>query len=194
MNRVLTFAMAVVLGFTTTACLPVTTSSPLGPAGSKPDPLLTGMWKGKAGESQSVTYLTFFPQSDGTLKIVMMMPPAVNEDGGWMVFQARSVRLGFYQYLDAKEVDDGGKPPDARLAHIPVLYHLSGDGFLVLTLIDDSAAREAIRNGKIAGTIERGEYGDVTITADPAAVDGFLGSDAGRALFKKPFAILARVK
>ena len=194
MCRVIKSALVVVVAIAATACLPVTTSSPIGPALSKPDPLLTGMWKGKVGESRAIAYLTFFPQSDGSLKIVMLMPPAANEDGGWMIFQARSVTLGSNQYLDAREVDDGGKPPDARLAHVPVLYHVSGEGLLVLYLVDDAAAREAIQKGAIPGTIERGDYGDVTITADPAALAAFLRNDAGRALFKKPFATLERVK
>lgn len=194
MHRVLKFALAVVAGFAATSCLPVTTSSPIGLAGSKPDPLLTGMWKGKVGESRAITYLTFFPQSDGGLKIVMLMPPAASEDGGWMVFQARSVSLGSYQYLDSRQVDDGGKPPDARLAHIPVLYHVTGDGLLVLYLMDETAAREAIQKGEIAGTIGPGEYGDITLTADPVALDALLGSDVGRGLFKKPFAMLEQDK
>jgi hypothetical protein len=194
MHRVLKFALAMVVGVAATACLPVTTSSPIGPAASKPDPHLTGMWKGKVGESRAMSYLTFFPQTDGTLKIIVLMPPAANEDGGWMVFQARSATLGSYQYLDAREIDDGGKPPDARLAHVPVLYHASGDGFLVLYLMDDAAAREAIQKGEIAGTIGQGEYGDVTITAGPAALDTFLRGGAGRALFKKPFAMLEQLK
>jgi hypothetical protein len=193
-RRILKFALAIFVVVAATACLPVTTSSPIVSAGSKPDPLLAGMWKGKVGESRAMAYLTFFPQSDGTLKIVMLMPPATNEDGGWMVFQARSVTLGPYQYLDARQIDDGGKAPDARLAHIPVLYHVSGDDLLVLYLIDDAAAREAIQKGDIAGTIEQGEYGDVAITAGPGALDAFLGSDPGRALFKKSFAVLERVK
>ena len=194
MHYVVKFALAVVVGFAATACLPVTTSSPISPAVSKPDSVLTGMWKGKVGETRAMSYLTFFPQSDGALKVVMLMPPAANEDGGWMVFHARSVTLGPYRYLDARQIDDGGKPPDARLAHVPVLYDVSGEGVLVLYLIDEAAAREAIQKGEIPGMIERGEYGDVTITADPAALAAFLRSDTGRALFKKPFAMLERVK
>src|SRR5947209_9874253 len=188
-------AFAALLGVAVTPCLPVTTSSAIGTsAAMTPDPVLTGMWKGKVGGSGAFTYLTFFPQRDGALNIVMLMPPAASEDGGWMAFQARNVTLGSHEYLDAKQIEDGGKPPDARLAHIPVLYHLGGDGILVLYLMDDGAAREAIQKGKIAGTIQRGEYGDVTITAAAAALDAFLASDAGRALFKKPFAILERLK
>ena len=117
MRRVVKFALAVVVGVAATACLPVTTSSSIGPAVSKPDPVLTGMWKGRVGETRAMSYFTFFPQSDATLKVVMLMPPAANEDGGWMIFQARSVTLGSNHYLDARQIDDGGKPPDARLAH-----------------------------------------------------------------------------
>jgi hypothetical protein len=76
---------------------------------------------------------------------------------------------------------------------MPVLYRISADGSLALYLIDEKAARAAIEKGALAGTVEPGEYGDVTITAGPAALDTFFASAAGRALFMKPIGILQRV-
>lgn len=152
------------------------------------------MWKGRFGTSATAAYITFFPQKDGSMTIVMLGPPGAGDDGGWMVFAARSAKLGSYQYLDVRQTDDGGKPPDPKLAHVPVLYRISDDGYLVLWLVDEAAARKAIQSGRIAGKVEPGSFGDVKLTATPAALDAFLGSAAGRALFTKPLTVAARVK
>jgi hypothetical protein len=151
------------------------------------------MWKGKVGSSANA-YLTFYPASDGTVKIVLLAPPGADDEGGWMVFEARPVALGANTYLDTRAVDDGGKPPEPKLTHVPVLYRVNGDGSLIVYLIDEAAARDAVSAGTIAGTVEPGDFGDVTITAAPAAVDALFASNAGRALFTKPLGILQRVK
>jgi hypothetical protein len=175
-----------------TACLPVSSSSPLGTTVSPtPAPLLTGMWKGRLGTSASAAYITIYPAHDGMRKIVVLAPPAPGDEGGSMVFEARAAMLGRNTYLDAREIDDERKAPKAK--HVPVLYRINGDGFLVLYLIDEKAARMSIEKGAIAGTVEAGEFGDIRITADPATLDRFFASNAGRALFTRPLGILQRV-
>ena len=177
-----------------TACLPVTSTSPIGAtAGYKADPQLTGMWKSQAGDSGSIGYFTFFPQKDGSFKVILLDPPAPGDSGSWMGFEIHAARLGSYQYMDVRETDDGGKPPDPRLAHVPVFYHVGENGSLVLYLMDEDAAKAAIKAGKISGRVESGDFGDVTLAAAPAALDALLGTTAGRALFTKPFATLQRV-
>jgi hypothetical protein len=194
MHPLLRISAAVALAAALSSCLPVTSSSPLGTTvAATADPKLTGMWKGKVGSAANA-YMTFYPERDGTMKIVLLAPPAADDEGGWMIFAARATVLGSNTYLDARAVEDGGKPPDPKLAHVPVLYRVNGDGSLVLYLIDEAAARGAIGKGKIAGTIEPGDQGDVMLTADPAALDAFFASDAGRALFTSPLAVLQRVK
>ena len=177
-----------------TACLPVTSTTPIGTtAGYKPDPQLTGMWKSQADSSGGIGYFTFFPQNDGSFKVILLDPPASGDSGGWMVFEIHTVRLGAYQYMDARETDDSGKPPDPKLTHVPVLYRVGEDGSLALYLMDQDAAKAAIKTGKISGTAEQGDYGDVILSAAPAALDAFLGTAAGRALFTKPFVTLQRI-
>ena len=177
-----------------TACLPVSSSSPLGTTVSPaPAPLLTGMWKGSLGTSASPAYIAIYPGHDGLRKIVVLAPPTSSEEGGLMVLEARAAMLGGNTYLDAREVDDEGKAPEAKVAHVPVLYEISADGHLALYLIDEKAARISIEKGAIAGTVEPGEFGDVRITADPAALDRFFAGNAGRALFTTPLGILQRV-
>jgi len=175
-------------------CLPVTSSSPLGTTvAATGDPQLAGMWKGKLGTSAGVAYVVFYPGKDGVQKIVMLAPPTADDEGGWMVFEARAAKLGANTYLDARELEDNGRQPEAKLGHVPVLYKANGDGFLALYLIDEPAARAAIARRALAGTVEPGEYGDVTITADPAALDAFFSGSAGRALFDKPLGTFQRV-
>jgi len=176
-----------------TACLPVSSSSQLGTTVSPaPAPLLTGMWKGRLGTA-SAAYIAIYPAHDGMRKIVVLAPPTPNDEGGSMVLEARAAMLGGNTYLDAREIDDGRKAPEAKLAHVPVLYRISGDGFLAIYLIDEKAARMSIEKGAIAGTVEPGEFGDVRITADPVTLDRFFASNAGRALFTRPLGILQRV-
>jgi hypothetical protein len=177
-----------------TACLPVTSTSPIGTtAGYKADPQLTGMWKGQTDDSGSIGYFTFFPQKDGSFKVMLLDPPASGDSGDWMAFEIHTARLGAYQYMDVRETDDGGKPPDPRLAHVPVLYRVGENGSLVFYLMDEDAAKAAIKAGKISGRVESGDFGDVTVAAAPTALDALLGTAAGRALFTKPFATLQRI-
>ena len=177
-----------------TACLPVTSTSPIGTtAGYKADAQLTGMWKAQSGDSGSIGYFTFFPQNDGSFKVVLLDPPISGDSGGWMVFEIHTARIGAFQYMDARETDDTGKPPDPKLAHVPVLYRAGENGSLVLYLMDEDAAKAAIKSGKISGTVEQGDYGDVILSAAPAALDALLGTAAGRALFTKPFVTLRRI-
>ena len=54
--------------------------------------------------------------------------------------------------------------------------------------------RDAIKSGKLKGTIEQGDFGDVAITAAPGELDAYMASPAGRALFTKPLVVLKKVK
>lgn len=194
MCRLVFLVALVVLEMLVSGCLPVTTSSPLGSTVSAASaPQLTGMWKGKFGSTKGPAYIAFYPGRDGVTRSLVLAPPTVDDDGGWIVFEARGARLGGNTYLDAREIEEDGKAGDPRLAHVPILYNISPDGLLALYLIDEKAVRAAIGKGAISGTVEPGEFGDVTITAAPATLDAFFASPAGRALFTKPLGILQRV-
>ena len=77
---------------------------------------------------------------------------------------------------------------------MPVLYRIDAKGRLTLSLMNEDGTKAAMRAGKIKGTIEKGEYGDAMITADPAALDKFLASPAAAALFAKPFFTLHKME
>lgn len=193
MARNVLLLASIVLELALAGCLPVASTSPLGTTvGGGSDPRLTGIWKGKLGTSAGAAYVAFYPGHDGVDKIVVLAPPSADDEGGWIVAEAHVARLGGNTYLDAREMDEDGRTPDRVLAHIPILYEFGADGLLTLYLVDEGAARLAIGKGAVAGSIQPGEFGDVTITAPPTALDGFFASKAGRALFTKPLGILHR--
>ena len=193
----LRIAAVAVLGVALAACPPVTTKTPVGTTvKATTDSALTGIWRGVVGEGDTSSYFTFFPQDDGTINVLVATPPSKNDKGGYGVFAVQSVTLGKRHFLNARETFDDGKPAKGSMADhtFPIYYRYDDDGALMLYLIDETAAKTAVKTGKIAGTIEPGDYGDVVLTAPPGELDAFMGSPAGRALFTRPVAVLRKVK
>ncbi len=178
------------------ACYPPTTTHPVGSTtGQKPDPVLVGLWKGApANKDERGAYYHFLPQLDGSTRVVIVQT-GDQPDADVILVSMTTTRLGQYRFMNARLVTSEGKPVDASPAGtVPVLYKIDAKGAMTISLMDEKAAKDAITAGKIKGTIEKGEYGDATITADPAALDKFLQSPAGLALFKKPFVILTKME
>jgi hypothetical protein len=191
--RTLAVAAALLLN----ACLPVTTTTPLGTtAGLGGDPALAGIWRGQEEDGKGpAIYFTFFPQSDGTIKVLGFEEPT-KDGGSWSVYGVRTTTLGANHYMNVAELEDNGTASDPKVAatNIPLLYRIGTDGALTLSLIDEDAAKAAIKAGEIAGKVETADNGDVVITAPAAQLDAFFASAQGRALFKKPFGILHKVR
>jgi len=178
-----------------TACLPVTSTVPVGSSvGFTPDPALTGMWKGHGEDPRQAGYLSFFPQDDGTITALMITPDG--KDSSWATFSLQTATLGANRFMNAHEVLSNGKPDDDAEAQktFPLLYRVNGDGALVIYLLDEKKAAAAIHAGKIAGTIEPGKDGDIAITAQASDLDAFMQTADGRALFVKPLGIFKREK
>lgn len=193
--RFIRLAAALCIALIATACLPVTSTVPIGSSiGFKPDPALVGMWKGHGESPSETTYLSFFPQDDGTITALMVTPDG--KDTGWSAFSLQTATLGANHFMNAHEVLSDGKPASDEDAQktFPLLYRVNGDGALVIYLLDEKKAAAAIHAGKIAGTIEPGNFGDVAITAQASDLDAFMQTPDGRALFVKPLAIFKREK
>lgn len=193
----LQIALMALVGMGLGACPPVTSKTPIGTTvTAASDPALTGVWKGRVSSSDTASYFTFLPQDDGTITAIVITPPTPQDKGGWGVFALKSVQLGSNHYMNARETIDDGKPASGKMADnvIPILYKVNGDGALVLYIVDEQAAKNAIKSGKLAGTVEEGQFGDVTLTAGPGELDAYMASPAGRALFVKPLVILRRDK
>jgi hypothetical protein len=190
-------ALAVAASLLVGACLPVTTQTPVGSTvGLKADPSLGGMWRGQPKPPDGPVYMTFLPQTDGTITALLVQPPVKDKTGDWSVYTLQTATLGSYQYMNAQEISNNGKASDMVGAgkNFPILYRINGDGALVLYLMDEKAVKSAIKAGKIAGTIEQGQFGDIALTAAPADLDAFMSTPEGRALFVKPLIILRPVK
>jgi hypothetical protein len=189
-------ALFAVVGVGLAACPPVTSKTPVGTTvKAVRDSGLAGAWRGKVADGDVTSTFTFLPEEDGTFSVVLVTPPSAKDNGGFGVFGVQTVALGRYRFINAHETYEDNKPAKGTMADntIPILYKLSGDT-LVLYIVDDTAARDAIKAGKLKGVVQSGEFGDVTITAAPGDLDTYMASPAGRALFTKPLAVLKRVK
>ena len=193
----LRMACVALVGVGLCACPPVTSKTPVGTTvKAVRDPALTGVWRGKVADGDGASYFTFLPQDDGTYSVVLVTPPSAKDKGGYGVFPVQTVTLGHYHFINAREIFEDNKPAKGTMADntFPLLYRLSGDDTLVVYLVDENAARDAIKSGKLKGTIEQGDFGDVAITAAPGELDAYMASPAGRALFTKPLVVLKKVK
>ena len=177
------------------ACLPVTTKTAVGEtAGFVNDPALTGTWAGHFDkDSPDVTFFHFIPRDDNTITFIGVSTPQKDTTGGWGWYAVTTATLGGHRYLNARDMMDDGKPaPPEAQKNIPMLYTIKGDT-LTLYLLDEDLTTKAIEAHVIAGDVVKGQYTtDVTITADAAALDAFLKTDAGAKLFT-PFVVLHRV-
>lgn len=189
-------ALALAATLILSACYPPTTSHPVGGAtAATPDPALLGVWKGQrpVSNGERGAYFHFLARLDGTITAVMVQTG--NEpDGDYAVFTLTTVKLGANHFMNATLLSSDGKPEEGTHGTVPVLYRIDGKGALTLFMMDEPATKDAIKAGKIKGTVEGGSMGDAVITAEPAALDKFLQSPAGLALFVKPFITLKKVE
>ena len=189
-------ALALAAALVLSACFPPTTSRPVGTTvGLKPDSALIGTWKGSSDDGKP-SYFHFMQQSDGSISALLVESGPKAED--WNFVMLTTARLGASRFMNARMLLSNGKPDsdnEGAPPHgsVPVLYRIDAKGTLTLFMMDEPATKAAIRAGKIKGTIETGTMGDATITADPKALDKFLASPAGLALFVKPFFTLYKI-
>lgn len=207
------FKLAFALGaaLLAAACLPVTSKTPVGTTvGLGADPALIGTWKvipdkrpdkrkDNAQDGNEPGFIHFILAKDGTITALTVSSgtagDAAKSHGEWSVFAATTAQLGQNHILNVHETSENGeasKEEDAN--NIPILYRFGRGGKLTLYLIDEKQAKAAIAAGKIEGTVEAGDYGDVTLTAPADKLDAFFASEDGAALFKEELIALKRVK
>lgn len=176
------------------ACLPVTSRHPVGSTvGLKSDPALIGLWKGHGKDSDAKDgYFAFLSLPDGTTSVLMFSPA---EDDGWESLDLQTATLGDLHVMNARLATKNGVPetdPAAKDENIVLAYRIDG-GKLTLSLLDEKKVAEAIRAGRLAGTVDPGSTGDVHITAEPAALDAFFASKEGAALFGETLVTMRKV-
>lgn len=166
-------------------CLPVITTTPIGTTQAQsPDKALYGTWIGRIPDQAQDLYFHFMAAKDGGMTVAMISA-AGGEDDGWSVLRAQSASLGANRFLNAEMMFDRDAPVEGRLkgALVPVLYLLKGRT-LKLYLIDEDKAKAAIQSGALAGKVEDGAAGDITITADAQTLDEFMTQPQATGLFR----------
>jgi len=185
MKSVIRLCAVIIVVLSTAAC--TKTLYPIG--GGQPlhaDPDLTGTWRwAQADSNKKRGYAHFLPQKDGSFVLISI------SGTDWAPMKVISTTVGANRFLNERFFELNSKPKssppdDADLGYIPSLYHFAPDGHLVSCSIDETATRAAIRDGKIAGRFPAKDSlgGYTMITADQSALDAFMSSKEGLALFK----------
>jgi hypothetical protein len=181
------------------ACLPPATTHPVGTTvGLHADPALTGLWHGKmenGGSDERGAYFHFLPKTDGSITVVLVQD-GDKPDGDWSVATISTATLGANHFFNAKLTVTGEKPDaeDQTPNTMPMLYRFDGPKRLTLFFMDEDATKAAIQTGAIKGSVEPGQFGDATITADPKSLDAFMATKKAAALFGAKFATLTKME
>ncbi len=185
------YVLALAATLALAACYPPITSHPVGTtAGLKPDPVLTGTWKGANSDGKPF-YMHFLQHSDATLSVVIVESGPKAED--WSVATATTATLGGNRYMNAQLLWTNGKPENAPSGTVPVLYRMDAKGVLTFLLPDERSVKAAIAAGRIRGRVEKGDLGDATITADPKALDAFFAAASATKLYLNPLFTVHKV-
>lgn len=194
MTRIPT-ALALALTLLLAACYPPVTRHPVGTTtGIRNDPAIAGSWRTlPSGDDKGGGYFHFLPLKNGGFTVIAI-PNTSDPASDWLLAAVTSARFApGYGFLNAWLTDrNRERLPDQPPGTVPLLYRFDGKGVLTLYMIDEDAAKTAIRAHRIAGDAGKSGTDDATITADPRALDAFFRSREGQALFKKPFVILKR--
>ncbi len=179
------------------ACLPVTSKSPVGSTvGFKTDRTLLGTWKARTSKEEAASYVHILGNDDGTMTALLVTPPDKEDLGDWSAYTLRAATLGSNHILNAQEAITQGKASDGPLAqqHVVLLYRATGKNSVTLYQMDETAVAAAIKAGELAGEIDPGKTGDVRITAEGPALDQFMKTPRAAKLFSKPLVTLTRAQ
>ena len=104
-------SLALAAALVLSACLPVTTKTPLGTTTKPvPDLALNGMWRGQNDKQEAPGFIGFIKNADDTMTAVMVSPESGGNDGDWEAFSLKVVTLGGKHYMTAHETFVKDKP------------------------------------------------------------------------------------
>ena len=171
-------------------CLPVTSKTPVGTTtGLGADDALYGTWKGYGEPEHVLSYIHFLPKKGEGIGAVLVNPKSDSDDGSVGLFLLRTSKLGANSFINVVKIYNGMEENDSSWgelndASVPMLYKFGKNHTLTLYLLDEDKAKEAIQAGKLSGAVESGNFGDVKITSDAAALDAFMATPEAAKLFK----------
>jgi len=198
LTNIIRMAAALCCTLALAACFPPVTTHPVGKVDAQPDSDLVGLWKATmadADKGEDQAYFHFIRKGDGTLTVVIVSAKTKG-DGDLMGARVTTAQIDGAKFLNASLLPMDREDKDADLqpsGTVPLLYKRDGSHHLTLYMMDEDATKAAIKAGKIKGTVEPGQFGDATITADQPQLDAFMGSQAGLALFSDKFATMTRM-
>ena len=185
------FALAALAALCLSACLPVTTSWPVGSSIVPVDDMrIEGTWSGKiASDPSGATYYFHIVANDTDNGFTMVGMKQIQGDAAasWVTYKLNTARLKSHYYFNARLVSINGVAATADKAklNIPLLYELNGDS-LTISVLDETKAATAIHKKEIEGSVIRGQFGsDVVITGAGKRLDPFLGTAEGALMFTK---------
>ena len=191
--------LAVLCTLFVAACLPVSSKTPVGTtSGLGNDAALYGTWKGYSAEDHTPVYLHVLrSKNDEAISAVMVGTGSDKDAGTIMLVELRTAALGDNRFMNVIKFftkDENGETANSlKDASIPLLYRFGKNHSLTLYLLDEDKTKEAIAAGKLQGSVESGNFGDVKITSDAAALDAFMATPEAAKLFK-PFVVLKKAE
>jgi hypothetical protein len=174
--------LAALAALSVSACVSV--KEPIGTSvGYVNDGALEGLWIGKPSDDKSIGYYHVILNDDATMTVVGIAPRSGKDKASWGTLELTTVVLGANHYMNARETSEDGKPKPPDDASYPLYYTVKGDTLSVFAF-DSAKVEDAIKAGRIEGTITKDKFGDtVAITADGAHLDAFLKAPDAPGMF-----------
>ena len=149
------------------------------PAEASPDERLFGVWV-LQDEDDGGAYLHVGRGEQGMTEALMIEH---RQDGTYKTFRYRAfpTKLGEQTFLNVVSPDDHKD----RKGYDIVRYQVDGKR-LSIALMTEAVVKADIAAGKLKGKVEKGEFGDVTITASNEELRAYLQAADPAKLFPKP--------
>ena len=183
MNRGLLVLAAPLAALVLCACVPISTHPLSEPSAARLDRRLQGGWRVIGNDAGWVhVYFSRSAAGDGGMHIIVMEP---RKDGTLAMdaYDGFATHLRGGDFLNIRYSEDGGR----RRGYVFVRYRVLGNGRLEIALLDEARLKAAVADGRIYGVVEvHGSGTEVTLTAEPDALAGFLTSKDGAAVFQEP--------
>src|SRR5262245_21468764 len=158
-----------------------TTANPIGiSGGAQTDVRLIGGWKVVAAadlKDDKEAYVFFLPRKEGGLQAIVVgwNPKEISNpnESGLETYEVVTGKVGDLTIINARRPPNG-EVSNASSGYSQLLYRFEADGSLQVSVLSsdwDGAVADAIRSGRIAGTLPK--YGAGHATADPQSLDAF---------------------
>jgi hypothetical protein len=195
LTRLARFAAGVLIfGLLLAGCVP-TSENPILSKASPGDPALIGSWRGKMEDGAPVTLHILKTKEADLTALLVSTGEKAEADAGWSVFKIVTAEVKGTQYISALWQLNDGKTVEGRdRGHHLLRYAITPDGTLQMYGVNEEKLTQAVKTGKVKGTIEgEGTAAEVRLTASSADLAKFLKHANPADLFDKPFATLRKL-